>query len=219
MPLSRSQAASVAAGTPARGRLRADAPTDSVNGGERATAAGLHALYLEDVYRYVFQRVPRTEEAEDITAEVFAAAAAGLPHFRGQCPPYLWLLSIARRKIIDARRRRVARRETLASDLAEEEPEARALWEAMGEVEAPEAALMRAEARRVLRDLVAELNPDQREALMLQYMEQLSVAEIAVVMGRSPGSVYSLLKRARATLQRRGRAYFLGDEGHQDERP
>jgi RNA polymerase sigma-70 factor (ECF subfamily) len=183
---------------------------------ERWTVARVHALYLEDVYRYVFQRVPRTEEAEDITAEVFAAAAAGLPRFRGYCPPYLWLLSIARRKIIDARRRRASRRETLASELADEEPDATALWEAMGEVEAPEAALMRAEARRVLRELVAQLNPDQREALMLQYMEQLAVGEIAVVMGRSPGSVYSLLKRARATLRRRGRDYFLG-EGGQDE--
>jgi RNA polymerase sigma-70 factor, ECF subfamily len=215
MPLSKSQAASVAAGAPARGRPRADTPADSMERADRATAAELHERYLPDVYRYVFQRVPRVEEAEDITAEVFAAAAAGLPRFRGQCPPYLWLLSIARRKIIDARRRRKARRETLASELADEEPDDRALWEAMGELESPEAALMRAEARRVLRELVAQLNPDQREALMLQYMERLAVAEIAVVMGRSPASIYSLLKRARAALHRHGRSYFLGDEGHE----
>jgi RNA polymerase sigma factor (sigma-70 family) len=62
--------------------------------------------------------------------------------------------------------------------------------------------------------LVAELSPDQREALMLLYMDKLSVAEIAVVMGRSPGAVSNLLNRARASLYRRGRAYFLGeDEG------
>jgi DNA-directed RNA polymerase specialized sigma24 family protein len=47
---------------------------------------------------------------------------------------------------------------------------------------------------------------------MLQYVEQLSVAEIAVVMGRSPASVKSLLQRARETLYRRGRAYFLDDD-------
>jgi DNA-directed RNA polymerase specialized sigma24 family protein len=47
-------------------------------------------------------------------------------------------------------------------------------------------------------------------------MEELSVAEIAVVMGRSVASVKSLLQRARAALHRRGRAYFLGDDEEQD---
>jgi DNA-directed RNA polymerase specialized sigma24 family protein len=51
------------------------------------------------------QRVAR-REAERITAEVFAAAAAGLPRFRGECAPYLWLLEIARRRIAETRGRR-----------------------------------------------------------------------------------------------------------------
>ncbi len=164
------------------------------------------------MYRYIWQRVPSVEEAEDITAEVFAAAAAGLSHFRGQCPPYLWLLSVARRQIALAHRRRAVRRETLASELADAAPAAAALWEALTAVEGPETAILRAEARRVFDALIAALNPDQREALMLHYMERLSVAEIAIVMERSSGSVYQLLHRARTTLYRRGRAYFLGDD-------
>jgi RNA polymerase sigma-70 factor (ECF subfamily) len=182
-----------------------------VGDAEQLTVAGLHARYLRDVFRYVWQRVPCAEEAEDITAEVFAAAAAGLPRFRGQCPPYLWLLSIARRQIALARRRRQARRETLASELPSDAPDADPVWEALAEAEGPETTLMRAEARRVLRELVVDLKPNQREALMLQYMERLSVAEIAVVMGRSRHAVNSLLQRARASIYRRGRAYFLDD--------
>jgi RNA polymerase sigma-70 factor (ECF subfamily) len=187
-------------------------------GRERAeplTAARLHERYLEDVFRYVVQRVSRLEDAEDITAEVFAAAAAGLPRFHGHCPPYLWLLSIARRKIVDAARRRAARRETLTSELEAAESGPGALWEAVAAAEGPEASLLRAEARQELQTLIARLHPDQREALLLQHMERLSAAEIAVVMGRSPGSVYSLLKRARATLRRQGRDYFLADEEEQ----
>jgi RNA polymerase sigma factor (sigma-70 family) len=207
MPLIKPQAIHPQGGYPAPvGAL------DRMDRADEITAAELHERYLKEVYRYVLQRVPCIEEAEDITAEVFAAAAAGLPDFRGQCPPYLWLLSIARRRIARARRRWTVRRETLASELADTIPDAAALWEALAEVEGPEAALMRAEARRMLGELVARLNPDQQEALMLQYMERLSVAEIAVVMGRSTGSVYSLLKRARAALYRQGRAYFLGSE-------
>jgi RNA polymerase sigma-70 factor (ECF subfamily) len=181
---------------------------------ESVTAAELHARYLTDVFRYVLRRVPRQEEAEDITAQVFAAAFEGLSRFRGQCSPFLWLLGIARRQIAIALRRRASRRETLASELGEDPAEPDPIWaqersNAGGAAaEGPEAAVIRAESRRVLRQLVAELNPDQREALMLQYVERLSAAEIAVVMGRSPASVYSLLKRARAKLYRQGRDYF-----------
>ena len=185
---------------------------DRMNRTGEITAAGLYERHLEAVYSYVLRRVHGIEEAEDVTAEVFAAAAAGLPHFKGHCSPYAWLISIARRKIIDRRRRRTARPETLASELADAEVEAQALWEALGAVEGPEAILMRAEARRVMRDLLTQLNPDQREAVLLQYVEGLSIAEIAVVMGRSLGAIHSLLHRARAALHRQGRAYFLGED-------
>ena len=185
---------------------------DRMDPAEWATAAVLHERYLKEVFRYVLRRVPQREEAEDITAQVFGAAFVSLPSFRGQCSPYLWLLGIARRKIADALRRRESRRETLASELADAAVAEDPIWEALAAVEGPEAAIVRSEARRVLRELVAGLNPDQREALMLQYVEQLSVADIGAVMGRSTGSVYSLLKRARATLYRRGRGYFLGED-------
>jgi RNA polymerase sigma-70 factor, ECF subfamily len=178
-----------------------------------ATAAVLHERYLNDVFHYVSRRVPRREEAEDITAEVFAAAFVELPRFRGQCAPYLWLLGIARRKIVDSLRRRSVRRETLASELAGGAPEGDSLPEIVVAAEGPEAAIERAEERQVVRDLVEQLNQDQQEALLLQYVEGLSIAEIAAVMGRSPGAVNSLLQRARAALFRRGHEYFLGDEG------
>jgi RNA polymerase sigma-70 factor (ECF subfamily) len=171
--------------------------------------------------------VATPEEAEDITAEVFIAAFAALPRFRGQCSPYVWLLTIARRKIIDAARRRATRRETLASELADERAEAGyptsgcplgdrggwTLWEAVASVEGPEAAVMRLESRRVLQELMAQLKPDQKEAFLLHYMERLPAAEIAAVMGRSVRAVYGLLHRARESLRQRGRDYFLDEEG------
>jgi RNA polymerase sigma-70 factor, ECF subfamily len=201
MPLSKVQAAYVQLGA-----------LDGMSRADGLTAAVLYERYLDDVYRYVVQRVASIDEAEDVTAEVFAAAAAGLPHFRGQCPPYLWLLSIARRQIARARRRQAVRRETLATELADEARDAASIWEALAVVEGPETALMRAEASRVLSGLVARLSPDQREALALRYMERLSIAEIATVMGRSPASIKSLLQRARDVLRRQGRRYFVGDE-------
>src|SRR5213596_663768 len=181
-------------------RLAASGALQPMNPAEKAAAAEWFESYLDDLFRYVLQRVQGIEEARDITAEVFAAATAGLPRFRGECPPYLWLLSIARKQIALAQRRRIARRETLASELAAAAPDAEAAWEALATVEGPEAALIQLEARRMVRELLAELNPDQREAVLLQYVERLSVAEIAVVMGRSPGAIHSILHRARAAL-------------------
>jgi RNA polymerase sigma-70 factor (ECF subfamily) len=182
-------------------------------GADEWTAAALHERYLRDVFRYVARRVPGREEAEDVTAEVFAAAFVELPRFRGQCGPYPWLLGIARRKIADALRRRSVRREALVSELTDAAPGAGPLLQGITGGEEPAAAFERAEAVRVIRDLVDELKPDQRESLLLQYLEELSIAEIAVALGRSPAALNSLLQRARAALFRRGRAYFLdGDE-------
>jgi hypothetical protein len=58
-----------------------DAPAGALDGMKRAegaTAAGLHERYLNEVFRYVLRRVPQREEAEDITAQVFAAAFEAL---------------------------------------------------------------------------------------------------------------------------------------------
>jgi DNA-directed RNA polymerase specialized sigma24 family protein len=72
----------------------------------------LHERNLKDVHRYVLRWVPQREEAEDITAQVFAAAFASLPRFRGQCSPYLWLLGGATPA---PRRRKSGRSETGSS--------------------------------------------------------------------------------------------------------
>jgi RNA polymerase sigma-70 factor (ECF subfamily) len=179
---------------------------------DRIDAGELHERYLKEVFRYVSRRVPR-QEADDITMQVFAAALEALPRFRGDCSPRAWLLKIAHGKVVDALRRRASRRETLASEMPDAEPGTDSLADTLASAaEGPEAALQRSESRRVIRNLVEQLNKDQREALLLQYVEELSVAEIAVIMGRSPAAIDSLLQRARATLFRLGKPYFLGDD-------
>lgn len=180
---------------------------------ERLEAAALHAQYLDDVFRYVSRRVPQREEAEDITAETFAAAFEALPKFRGGCEPRLWLLGIARRKIADAGRRRKRRPETLASEVSQQSAQADVMTSELAAArDEPGAALNRAETNRRVRELMAQLKEEQREALLLKYVEGLSINEIAVVMGRSPAAANSLLQRARATVFRQGREYFLNDE-------
>ena len=178
---------------------------------ERLEAAALHARYLDDVYRYVARRVPQREEAEDITAETFAAAFEALPKFRGQCEPRLWLLGIARRKIADAFRRCKRRPETLASEIDDQADRVLPVQRA-GVGDEPAAAFNQTEANRKIRELMAGLKEEQREALLLKYVEGLSINEMAIVMGRSSAAVNSLLQRARAAVFQQGQEYFLSDE-------
>lgn len=171
-------------------------------------AATLHARYLDDVFRYALRRIGRREDAEDIAAETFAAAFQGLNQWRGQnqIEPRAWLLGIARRKVADALRRQGRKRETLQND---------DFWH--HEIEpAPEPALLlaRRERHQALRRVLLQLKEEQREVLLLKYVEELSLVEISVVMRRSPAAINSLLQRARASAFRAGCAYFLdhGDE-------
>jgi RNA polymerase sigma-70 factor (ECF subfamily) len=163
------------------------------------TAQALHQRYLADVFAYVTRRVPNTQEAEDVTAEVFAAAFVALPGRTGQQGPYPWLLGIARRKIADSQRRH-ARRGGPAQALADDLPAA--------STDLPEARLAQDERQRIIREMVTKLPADQREALLLHYVEELPQVEIAVVLGRSPAAVNSLLQRARAAVYRQGHGYF-----------
>ena len=157
----------------------------------------LEEALLEEVFAYVSRRVWRREEAEDVAAETIAAAYAHWHRFRDG-DRRLWVLGIARRKTADALRRQSKRRETALSD-------------ALPSSDLPDHAERREAATR-LRAIVLGLPDDQREALLLQHLEGLSIDEIATVMGRSPAAVNSLLQRARARAYRDGRAYFLASE-------
>lgn len=192
-----------------RPRAPAAAEPDSDRAAAR-DADGLHRRFLGDVFAYVARRVPDRAEAEDVTAEVFAAAFAALPRPPGPHGPLPWLLGIARRKVADSHRRRTRRGGT--ETLPETLPAPAA--------DRPEARLARGERARHLRQCVDRLPEAQREALLLCYVEGLPQAQIAVVLGRSPAAVNSLLQRARAAVYKQGYDYFLGDlepEGEADK--
>lgn len=170
----------------------------------------LYVGYLPSVLAYVSQRVDNSVEAEEITAEVFAAAAAALPRRHGDRRGHAWLLGIARQKVWEAFRRRQRRREVLEAELTQQERETLGLLQAANLGELPEEAILHEETRQVMRWLLEQLPGAQREALLLQVVHELSIKEIAQVMGRTVGAVNSLLERARARIFREGKEYFNG---------
>ena len=172
------------------------------------TGALLHHRYVRTVLHYVSVRLGPGAEAEDTVAEVFAAVLQRLDHCPHPAsdgaehdPARAWILGVARRKVADAFRRRTRRREV---------PLEAALPSAEGD--APEAKSLAAEAARQLQAILKTLPDDQREALLLKYVDGLSLAELGPVLGRSPRAASQLLYRAREAVRRQGSAYFLAED-------
>ena len=151
--------------------------------------------HFEDVYRFASRRLGR-EDAEDATLETFQAAIGQLHRMRGT-ESLLWLLGIARRKVANHQRNVFRRKEEpLRSEIATD------LADPLGQVEA--------DAK--LRQIVESLPEDQRDALLLQHLEGLSVTQIAAVMHRSESAVTGLLYRARSAAYEKGKSYFVATE-------
>ena len=140
--------------------------------------------YQSLVFAFVSRRVRPVEEAQDLTAQVFVDGYRQWRRLRG--PAKLYLLGIARNKVSDALRRQ---RHTLA--LREEDCQASGMDEYVFFAEANEAYA-----------IVMRLPADERDAILMQVLEEMPVGEIASVIGRSIKATNSLLQRARGRINK-----------------
>jgi RNA polymerase sigma-70 factor (ECF subfamily) len=144
----------------------------------------LFQTYAQSIYLFALRRVGAPEVAEDIAAEVFLEATLRWKASDVR-DPLPWLYGVARRKTAD--HLRVAARRP-AEALTEQVPASSG---------GPHEALELQELRR----MVEALPPEQREALLLHYLEGLTAEQIGIVMGRTRAAVNSLLQRARHSLR------------------
>ena len=173
-----------------------DFPTllDAAIAGEQKALAEIFRAYQPRLLRYLRAQEPGM--AEDLAAEVWLAVARGLGRFRGDENGFRgWLFTIARRRLIDHRRRAARQRtDVVASDQLDTTDEWGLGGDPAGEV------LDRLGAQGAVDALVAELTPDQAEAVLLRVVGGLSVAETGRIMQRSPGTVRVLCHRALRRL-------------------
>jgi RNA polymerase sigma-70 factor (ECF subfamily) len=151
---------------------------------DRVTAPWLREY--GSVYRFVRRRSASREDAEDVTQEVFVAAAAALARSRldAEAPPLAWLYTVARRRLVD--RLRAAPPESAALDpgaLADE-----------GHAYGP--TLLEA-----LVDGVRSLDEGQRRVVVMKVFEGRSFAEIAAEVGASEEACRMRFSRGLARLR------------------
>jgi RNA polymerase sigma-70 factor (ECF subfamily) len=150
--------------------------------------AAIYPRALPQVYGYLLPRCGSVVVAEDLTAETFMAAVAATRQGAVSDVSVAWLIGIARHKLVDHWRRR-GREERTASAGSHPRDGMDDPWSAELDTAAAHAAL-------------ARINPHQRAALTLRYLDGLPVAEVAGHLGRSLHATETLLTRARAALRR-----------------
>jgi len=167
--------------------------------GNTAAFQILYERYRDPIFRFAYRLLRSIEAAEDIAHDCFLSLIKEPGRFdstRASLRTYLY----AAARNLAAKRYHSLGRETAIDELADEpqtternEPIRRVLDnELAGEVERA----------------IAELPPLQREALVLFEYEDLSLAEIAAVVGADSGTVKGRLFRAREKLRTRLDRYF-----------
>jgi RNA polymerase sigma-70 factor, ECF subfamily len=163
-------------------------------GAAQTDAAAFDALYrrhYDRVYRYVRVSLGHDEDAADVAQQIFLQAWRSLGRFEGRSSFATWLFRIAHNAVVDAQR---GWRAALS-------------WEQLPASEHPtdaagpeEQAIRREDADRLSRAL-GRLDAEKRALLMLRFAGQLSVAEIAAVVGKRPDAVKKQLTRTLRFLK------------------
>jgi RNA polymerase sigma-70 factor (ECF subfamily) len=155
----------------------------------------LYDRYVDVVYRYVHYRVSSTALAEDLTSETFLRALRRISSYSWQGRDFgAWLVTIARNLIADHYKSGRYRLEVATSDLVEAGADR--------SEEGPEGEVLAGLTNAALIEAVKELNSEQQECIALRFLQGLSVAETAQIMGKNEGAIKALQYRAVKSLSR-----------------
>lgn len=169
-------------------RLVAQAKTDPEAFGE------LYRRYVKKIYNYHYHHTSSVSDAEDLTSQTFYRALRSLQNYRSTGAPFqAWLFRIAHNLVVNWYRDRGHER-LVSLEVG--------LWAQMAPgVASPEVRLSNAELRESLIRAIDALPEDRKTLIILKFVEHMSNAEIAAVMGRTEGAIKALYHRTLISLR------------------
>ena len=159
--------------------------------GEGAAFGQLYDRYLPQIYRFVFLKVGRKQDAEDITQQVFTSAWQNVNRFEFKGFPFSsWLYRIASNAVIDHYR-------TYKANIdIEQVPE-----DLFSEYTNDDEKIDTAMNVRMVRTALATLEQDQQNVLLMKFVDELSNKEIAEALQKTEGAIRVIQHRALKQLK------------------
>jgi RNA polymerase sigma-70 factor, ECF subfamily len=175
-------------------------------GGDGGAWEELVRLHSRLVYGACYRFTGRTDEAHDLTQEVFLRVFRGLHTYEPASGSFrTWLTRLTRNLLIDNYR---ANRKHQALDALDEK--IHVLEEKSGLGGGAHRLLERRETEDALREALTGLSPELREAVILRDFQELEYREIGAALSIPEGTVKSRINRGRRELARRLRAMGVG---------
>jgi RNA polymerase sigma-70 factor (ECF subfamily) len=160
-------------------------------GGDSEAFGLLYDHYHVSVYRFIYYRVGSVALAEDLTSETFFRALRSMSSFKWQGKDFgAWLMTIARNLTADHYKSGRTRLEYSTEDMGSHD----------SATEGPETEVLASLTNEALLSALNELPTEQQECLIMRFLQGLSIAETARILGRSDGAVKQLQLRGVRNL-------------------
>lgn len=176
-------------------RRRLIALVDLARGGDTEAFGLLYDHYAPQVHRFLYYRTRSVVLAEDLTSETFFRALRSMQKFKWQGRDFgAWLMTIARNLATDHFKSSRSRLELTTEDMG--------LHDDANE-ESPEQTVLATLTNEMLLTALAQLPTEQRDCLVMRFLQSMSIAETAESLGRSEGAIKQLQLRAVRNLAKR----------------
>ena len=162
--------------------------------GDAEAFGQLYDHYVSGVFRFIYYRVGSRQLAEDLTSETFVRGLKAIQRFTWQGKDFgAWLTTIARNLIADHFKSSRSRLEIVSDDIPEGRTSSRST----------EDDVLSRISNELLFDAVNSLPPEQRDCILMRFIQGMSIAETAAALKRSEGAIKQLQLRAVRSLAKR----------------
>lgn len=166
--------------------------------GDEKAFGWLYDQYMPRIYRFVFLKVSRKEDAEDLSHQVFLSAWQNIRNYEFRGFPFSsWLYRIAGNAVIDYYRtwKSYQSLETVPEEMVAQSPRLAKEIDQSFDIS-------------LIKGAIQKLEPDQQNVVIMKFVDDLSNKEIAEILGKSEGAVRVIQHRALKQIK-----WYLNESG------